>query len=486
MQREPLTQLALWTVLVAGLALAPPALAANTYYAGPNGSGMTCTQVAPCTINDALGKTADGDEVVLLPGDYGSPNSPLTDEIEVNNGVYMHGQDGQPMPRIFTNQSPGVVAFDGDALLSHFAIEQSGVAGDPALVLDSGTASGIYAHSTTTGAFPIACSAYTSAGASRILNSVCWSSSPNGWGFFDTAGGGGSHTPTLRNVTAIASGAGGVGLEADADNGATVAITAINVIAKGTTDVKAVTSGAMNPAASVAFDHSNFATTDPQGAGATITAPTQVTPPLFVNAAAGDFRELAGSPTIDAGVSSLLNGPFDPDGNPRVVGASTDIGAYEFVPQGAQLPPPVTPPDQTAPVLQSFALSNTTFAAAGRGGSIAARKRRALVGTRVSYGLSEAATVTFTVQRARPGRRSGKRCGKPTRRNRAKKRCTRWVGVRGSFQHQGAVGANQFRFTGRLRNRKLAPARYRLVSVPTDAAGNKGKRTTRKFRIVRR
>ena len=55
--------------------------------------------------------------------------------------------------------------------------------------------------------------------------------------------------------------------------------------------------------------------------------------PAFVNAATGDFHELSSSlATIDEGRNSPLNELTDLDGIPRQLGASTDIGAYEFIP----------------------------------------------------------------------------------------------------------------------------------------------------------
>ena len=58
--------------------------------------------------------------------------------------------------------------------------------------------------------------------------------------------------------------------------------------------------------------------------------------------------------------------------------------------------------------------------------------------------------------------------------------------LRGSFTHTGRAGTNSFKFTGRLRRRKLRPARYRLAAVATDAAGNRSPAKRRTFRIVRR
>jgi hypothetical protein len=122
--------------------------------------------------------------------------------------------------------------------------------------------------------------------------------------------------------------------------------------------------------------------------------------------------------------------------------------------------------------------------AAGRGASIL--RKATAIGGRVRYTLSESATTAFTVERKTIGRRSGRRCVKQTRRNRTRRRCTRFVRLRGSFTHSGKAGTNSFKFSGRLRNRKLQVASYRLVAVATDAAGNKSAARRRPFRVVRR
>jgi hypothetical protein len=87
---------------------------------------------------------------------------------------------------------------------------------------------------------------------------------------------------------------------------------------------------------------------------------------------------------------------------------------------------------------------------------------------RASYRLSEAATMSFRVQR----------CRKVKRRTRCKT-------LKGSFKHAGNAGTNRFRFTGFLRNRALKRGSYRLVGTPTDLAKNKGKSVRASFRIKR-
>lgn len=56
--------------------------------------------------------------------------------------------------------------------------------------------------------------------------------------------------------------------------------------------------------------------------------------PKFVNAAAGDFHLMPDSPAIDKGPTGVPTGlpTKDLDGNARLVGAATDMGAFEFHP----------------------------------------------------------------------------------------------------------------------------------------------------------
>jgi hypothetical protein len=132
------------------------------------------------------------------------------------------------------------------------------------------------------------------------------------------------------------------------------------------------------------------------------------------------------------------------------------------------------------PVLDSLTLSPSAFRAATSGPTVGTTG-----GTKVGYRLSEAATVTFTVEHPSPGVRQRRRCVKPQGPIPASaKRCTRYV-AKGSFTDAGGLGANSLRFSGRVKGKPLTPGPYRLAARAKDAAGNRStKSTMRRFTVL--
>ncbi|HET6998752.1 MAG TPA: hypothetical protein VFI03_09190 [Solirubrobacterales bacterium] len=105
-------------------------------------------------------------------------------------------------------------------------------------------------------------------------------------------------------------------------------------------------------------------------------------------------------------------------------------------------------------------------------------------GATVRFALDEAATVTFKVQRQLPGRAGKGACVKPKRSNRDKPKCTRPLGVPGTFSRAGAAGENSFRFNGRVQGRRLKPGKYKLRATPI-AESRTGLTVAAFFRVKR-
>jgi hypothetical protein len=310
--------------------------AATVRYASPTGTGTVCSQASPCSVVTATTDptVGGGDEAVLAPGAY-----QLTSNLFIDKAITVHGASGQSRPLIDTGDDRVVLAdpgltLAGIDLVGHFA---------STLTLVSGTADGLrvvndealISHAT-------ACEANNTTQA-FIRNSVCWQSAAETGAGIKVSTSVGSNLAVLRNVTAVASGSAGHGIYASIAPSGQITVDGRNVIASGP-EYDLYADGSGGDSISILLVSSNFDTALADGIDATTSAPgsgtNQTVSPLFANAATGDFHQLAGSPTIDAGGTDSLLGSFDLDGEARVQGAAPDIGADEFT---------VAVPDTTAP-----------------------------------------------------------------------------------------------------------------------------------------
>jgi len=336
------------------LLIAVPSARASERFASPTGTGSACTQAVPCDIVTAVNNASNNDDVTIEPGTYGSP-TPLTTTLDDGgNTLTIHGEADQPRPVIITQAGFGIELLGANSSLSDLDLENSvGEYGIYVGGVYSATIDRVISHVSA----PKAVACYPSG---TLTDSVCWSSGPDG--VATTLLVPLSVTATLRNDTLIGSGSGGTAVAANAVSDATMTINLTNSIARGAgADISASTDSNPKTTAIVNADHSNYANVQISNGGGGST--TSVTPagsatnqtgaPAFVDSATGDFHELAGSPTINAGINSPEDGSTDLDGNPRALPARltcgmselavTDIGAYEFVPVAPPCAPPLPP-----------------------------------------------------------------------------------------------------------------------------------------------
>jgi hypothetical protein len=581
------------------LGAAAPARAASTRYAVPGGSASdaNCTSTgANCSLAHVLQDVVQaGDEVIVTPGthDVGSMGAYIKTGATPLN---IHGQDGQPRPRV-TATSTGFVlrmcvvttcAREG-TIVRYLAIENLGTGG--ALGFFGGavgspvTIDDVHAIAGSAGLaiLGFAQTGVTSEAVIRDTTAYATGTGINGSAITSDL------NLTIRNVTAVATGSGSVGLlqlpncndgVGCTGDATTTVFNAILAGGPGGSDVRANSSTNMCGTCfgNVSLDYSNFdsvvscsgCSISPAGS-----AHNQTASPLLVNEAGGDFHELSGSPTIDAGVDDPANGSTDPDGNPRKLGPATDIGAFEsgrplvvtepatnVTLNGATLRGSVNPfglsttfyfqwgattaygnripatdqsagngtgaqavsqdlagltpgttvhyrvvaansfgtvfandqsfttlvpgqsLDRTRPSISSLSLTHRRFRVASKSTPVSARTRAPLA-TTFRYSLSERARVTITIDRALPGRRVGRSCRKPTRSNRTRRRCTRYVRAGTLTRRNKGPGRVSTAFSGRIGRRKLALGSYRATVGATDAAGNRAKTQRVSFSVVR-
>jgi hypothetical protein len=336
-------------VLVALIALSGATVSAGAAirYATPTpapGASEPCNP-NPCNIGQAIQGSGvqSGDTVLLLPGNYITPDG---SSIVVVKNLTVAAESTRPT---ISSNGSGVfhVSDGGTGTGSSAALRDLNIVatnlptGDTAEravdLLDGSTAERLYVNATGgSGA-----TAMQLNDGATVRDSVVWAHSPAAVGVM-TGGSGGS----LRNVTAVGDPGAGDGVFVSGVAGPNQTTTLRNVIASGLNDVH-VTEGVAGDVTLVS-DHSNYDTLTTSGTPDTAAEThRQLTSPLFVNSATGDFHQLAGSPTIDAGSADALDPPLgahDIDGQARVQGSAPDIGADEFTPSpGGTTPPPENP-----------------------------------------------------------------------------------------------------------------------------------------------
>jgi hypothetical protein len=331
MHTTRISRLALLIVLAAiaaAASIAPNASAATQRYASPTGTGPEpCASASACAIKQAVEAAKPGDEVIVAPGEYA-----------LTARVYTPPRDRGSRRRRSASSAAAVhgAAIPSmrvtDSTLRYVEVVQA--PGEENVALEANQASLDQVIVRGSARRPTYWPAVISKN-SVIRNSVIVSPADNGAAIFThAAGANATATGTFRNVTAIATGNGGVAIRVRASSsGAFANVLARNVIARGGPGGDHLRAQTDNVAtAKVTVDHSNWLDGDAWLANASIVegAGNQTADPAFVDAGSGDYRQAAGSPTIDAGLDEAINGGFDVEGDSRQIGG-IDIGADEFV-----------------------------------------------------------------------------------------------------------------------------------------------------------
>jgi hypothetical protein len=306
------------------MAIAPAVASANPRYASPTnqGTGDCMSEANSCTLLDAIFGAGSGDDIYVRAdlGDYS-----LASGISTPAGVpiHIHGLHGRPR-LLFNNGGLGLQDGTADNL---YVENQSG--GATAFALRT-NASGdrIIARE---GGYGNACGM----AGSKLTNSVCWAGSAAPAGV-DADG-----SNTLRNDTVIGGTRAAMllwGRECVSSCPETDTNTLVNVIARSGSSAPDISACAEDGTAisQVNVSHSNYATATSAASGCiaamghvTSDGTNQTAAPLFANAGSGNFHQKPGSPTIDKGIKAPANGTNDFEGDPRSLGAGTDIGADE-------------------------------------------------------------------------------------------------------------------------------------------------------------
>lgn len=135
-----------------------------------------------------------------------------------------------------------------------------------------------------------------------------------------------------RVLNSLSYGNGGAGLrvvghlEAEVFNCTLTGNTGFGLVISGSEDTQAINNIVFNNTAGEIDSSSSVLTTN------------LTTDPDFVDAGAGDYHLLEGSPAINAGTDLSAEGVlFDFDGNPRPIDDFYDIGAYEFFSESSEI-----------------------------------------------------------------------------------------------------------------------------------------------------
>lgn len=346
--------------LAASLLLPATALGATRYASPTGGTTGVCAASEPCSLEYAVTAAGSGDEVVVTAGTYA-----VATTIKAEVPLSIHGAAGQARPRIVG--APKVTPFELNKLatVSDLRIESTESGLGSLVAFESGDT---FDHLELIASGELGL-AFRPGVTWTMTDSLLVAKGPKAGAFF--VQGVADGTAVMRNDTVIAEGTESIAVAITGVVPITAKIEATNVIAIGSIAAEARNNSGSST--SISFSHS-----DVQGEqiGAVTMTAGQAAPPLFVDAAEGNYREAPGSPTIGTGLYEPADGATDLGGNARAIAEPTcgptanhliDIGAFQY-PIPVAVPPCVAPPPpQTKIVKEKIAGRNAKFRFAASG-----------------------------------------------------------------------------------------------------------------------
>lgn len=318
------------SVVLLGASAAPASGATRFAEPGGDGPAASCPRTNPCDVQVAVedGSVAPGDEIVVLPGTYAIGADPLA----LVMGTEVGGMRRGPKPRIASN-------VPADAAISS-AINAEGTRVHDLVIESTGPygVSGIQKVERVRARAALTACSPMPYGAAFLRDSVCEGEGTGSRGVAYAVGCGEPNVIPpieIRNVTAIATGTGAAALAVEVNGGCDSRIIGRNVIAMGEgVDLRVEADTEPGSRAEIDLNFSAFDSVEGGSANEFVSAPDSrgniTAEPILANPAAGNFRQLPGSPTIDAGRNTTMLGAFDFEGQRRVLGGRIDIGADEF------------------------------------------------------------------------------------------------------------------------------------------------------------
>jgi hypothetical protein len=319
--------------MVAAVVLPSPTAAvvpSGALWASPAGSGTSCTKAAPCSIEQGFSNLGPGATLVLEPGHYGTETAPVTVALSAP-AASVEGEPRHAAPTIVSDVPTAAADLSAGSVSNLKLLDLS--SGDGVVVGGEGAMD----HVTVFADTMKGAAACVSIGA-LVTNSLCVNTGlgAEGLGVLTVE----SLPVTAEAVTAVDTRSGGSGIVVgNVTSDSTAAISLTNDLAVGSTAGGAVAGLASTSTTAakvtVQLSHCDAKNLVPHNSddSSAVFDPnrTDITAaPKFRNAAADNFAERAGSPTINRGAHDVLDGETDVSGGPRVLGSAPDIGAYEF------------------------------------------------------------------------------------------------------------------------------------------------------------